>query len=324
MEIIPDEMDFSLYLHETDIQAHVKEAKTYAQALKDRLRYKKVGQTIYLPWTKTNDNFDFRKGEVTVWAGQNGHGKSLVTSQIALSLMGQDQKVSIASFEMKPLATMQRMARMYCGMNPFSPEFQGEEGMKALDILYDEFCGWTEGRMWLYDQNGTTDTEKVIGMVRYCAKVLKIDHIFIDNLAKCIKNEDDYNSQKGFVDEMTAIARDYQCHIHIVHHLKKPAKETDRPDKNDVKGSGSITDQIDNLFLVWRNKDKEEDIKTGSRKLASDPDTILFCRKNRNHEGIGEGEPTIMLWYHQDSGQFLERPDMPPQCFYNYPHVASE
>jgi twinkle protein len=216
-------------MRETDASAKVKPAKTYTQQLKDRLRGRKDQRFVYLPWSKTRDNFDFRPGEVTIWAGQNGHGKSLVTGQVAMSLMTQGERVCMASFEMKPVKTLQRMARMFSGVNPFAPEFQNDEAIKSIEELYDQFSDWTDSRLWLYDQTGTTEISKVIGMARYCAKELKINHIFIDNLAKCVKAEDDYNSQKMFVDEMMAIAQDHGCHIHIVHHLKKPAKDTDRP-----------------------------------------------------------------------------------------------
>lgn len=320
MQVLDDSIDFNLYLKETDAQANVKPAHLYTQALKDRLRARKAQRFVYLPWEKTQESFDFRYGEVSIWAGQNGHGKSLVTSQVVLSLIGQGEKVCIASFEMKPVVTMQRMARMFCGLNPFSVEFQGERGMKELDRLYDQFGQWTTDRLWLYDQMGSTEMTKVIGMARYCAKELKIKHIVIDNLAKCVRAEDDYNGQKHFIDEMTSISKDYDCHIHIVHHLKKPAKETDSPDKSDVKGSGSIVDQPDNLFLVWRNKAKEEARKNGDSKKDAEPDQLVFCRKQRNYEGSGEGEPTIGLWYHRDAGQFLASPTDQPMCFSNYPH----
>lgn len=324
VELISDDIDFSKYLVETENSAKVKNAKDYAYALKDRLRAKQKKTLIYLPWDKVQNNFDFRAGEVTVWAGQNGHGKSLVTSQIALSLIGQDQKVAIASFEMLPVMTLQRMARMFCATNPFSPEYQNEDGLKALDSLYDDFLGWADGKLFIYDQTGSVHTDKVIGMVRYCAQELKVSHVFIDNLAKVVKSPDDYAGQKYFIDNMTSIAKDYGIHIHVVHHLRKPPKETERPDKHDVKGAGEVVDLIDNLFLVWRNKEKEEDRKTGQNKLSDDPDQIIFCRKNRNHEGIGDGEPTILLWHHVDSGQFLESPTSEVMWFPNYPHKLTE
>lgn len=323
-EYLDDSIDFDAYLRETDAKAKVKPAAAYTQQLIDRLRGRKEARRLFLPWQKVMENFDFRYGEVTLWAGQNGHGKSLVTNQVALSLMGQGEKVVIASFEMHAATTLQRMARMYVGANPFSPEFQNTEGIKAVESLYREFMGWTDGRLWLYDQRGTTEAQRVIGMARYCAKELKLKHIFIDNLAKCIRNEDDYNGQKHFVDEMTAIAKDYDCHVHIVHHLKKPSRETETPDKTDIKGSGAIVDQPDNTMLVWRNKGKENNRKAGKRTTDTEPDTLIYCCKQRNYEGSGEGEPTIALWFDRDSSQFVQHEGDRPMFFPNWPHVQTE
>lgn len=323
-QFLTDEIDFESYMRETDAQAKVKPANSYTAALKARLRGRKNERMVYLPWEKTQKNFDFRYGEVTIWAGQNGHGKSQVTSMVALSLMGQGEKVCIASFEMKPVMTLQRMARMYCGTNPYAPEYQGHEGMAALDAMYDEFGQWSDGLLWLYDQNGTTEAQKVIGMAKYCASELGIKQIFIDNLAKCIRAEDDYNGQKSFVDECTAIAKDFDVHVHLVHHLKKPNKETDIPDKHDVKGSGTIVDQPDNLMQVWRNKGKEEDRKAGKNQKTAEPDMVIFCRKQRNYEGSDDGEPNISLWFDRDSGQFLESEHGTVLYFPNFPHRRTE
>jgi len=320
--LMPDEIDFSLYLRETDAQTRVKPVSAWVGDLKERLRRKHTEKLVFLPWEKTMDSFAFRKGEVSLWSGQNGHGKSLMTSQVALSLVGQGERVCIASFEMKPVTTIQRMARMYSGSNPFSPEFQCSDGYAAIDALYDEFAGFTDGRMWIYDQMGTADTSTVIGMARYCAKELAIGHIVIDNLAKCVRGEDDYNGQKAFVDELCAIAKDHSVHIHLVHHLKKPANENAVPDKHDNKGSGSITDQVDNVFMVWRNKAKEDDVKAkGSQsQKRDDPDHYLLCRKQRNYDGSGEGEPTIKLWFHRDAQQYIAEKGDAYQFFANWPH----
>jgi twinkle protein len=304
-------------MRETDAQTKVKPASTWIGDIKDDLRNHSTERKILLPWEKTGKDFQFRVGEVTLWAGQNGHGKSLVTSQVALSLMAQGEKVCIASFEMKPKTTIQRMARMFTGTNPFSPEYQGSDGIAAIESLYDEFGQWTDSRLWLYDQVGTAEAETVIGMARYCAKELKITHIFIDSLMKCVKGEDDYNGQKSFVDELTSIAKDYNCHIHLVHHLRKPKDEMAKPDKHDNKGSGAITDMVDNVLLVWRNKAKEELIKLNKPCSQDEADQFLFCRKQRN----GEEEPTIALWFNKDAMQFIGASTDAPMAFQcEYPH----
>jgi twinkle protein len=317
MQILSDDIDFSQYMRETDAQTKVKPASTWIGDIKDDLRNHSTERKILLPWEKTGKDFQFRVGEVTLWAGQNGHGKSLVTSQVALSLMAQGEKVCIASFEMKPKTTIQRMARMFTGTNPFSPEYQGSDGIAAIESLYDEFGQWTDSRLWLYDQVGTAEAETVIGMARYCAKELKITHIFIDSLMKCVKGEDDYNGQKSFVDELTSIAKDYNCHIHLVHHLRKPKDEMAKPDKHDNKGSGAITDMVDNVLLVWRNKAKEELIKLNKPCSQDEADQFLFCRKQRN----GEEEPTIALWFNKDAMQFIGASTDAPMAFQcEYPH----
>ena len=251
---------------------------------------------------------------MTLWSGQNGHGKSLMTSQIALSLIGQEQKICMASFEMKPVTSIKRMIRQFIGMNPYSEEFVGADGQKVLLGLYDEFEDWISRWLWFYDQQGTASSEHVLGMTKYCAKELGINHIFIDSLMKCVRGEDDYNGQKVFVDQLTSIARDFNIHVHLIHHLKKPKDEMEVPDKYDNKGSGSIVDQVDNVMLVWRNKAKEDDMKASglSSKMFKDPDARLLCRKQRN----GEHEPSISLWFHHDSMQYVQtQGDSPIEFF---------
>ena len=325
MEYFEDNIDFEAYLEETEVQTKVKPAEEFVSDAKTRLRQKLSEVRTYLPWTKTNESFDFRKGEITVWAGQNGHGKTDLTSQIALSLVGQGEKICIASFEMKPVVTITRLVRMFAGTNPSSPAYQTEDGIKTLEELYDDFSHWTKGSMWLYDQTGTARPEVVLGMVKYCAQELKITHVFIDSLMKCVKAEDDYNGQKEFVDKLCALAKDCDIHIHLVHHLKKPDKESSMPDKHDTKGSGSITDQVDNLFMVWRNKPKEDDFraKGSMSNRQTEPDCYLICKKQRNYEGSADGEPIISLWRHRDAGQFIAEQGSDPMFFVNYPHIAS-
>ena len=320
--IQPDEIDFSFYLRETEASTKVKPASMWVDELVHRLRHPDLSRRIYLPWAKTMDLFQLRDGEVTMWAGQNGHGKSMVTSQIALSLMGQGEKVCIASFEMKPTTTLQRMARMFAGTNPFSPEYQTEDGINLLAGLYAEFGTWTDGRLWLYDQQGTVDANQVISVARYCAKELGIKHFVIDSLMKCSRGEDDYNAQKDFVDDLTALARDNGIHIHLIHHMKKPpGGEYQVCGKYDAKGSGAISDLVDNFFVVHRNKEKSDDIAAKGVLSAKrdEPDGYLICRKQRN----GEDEPKFSLWFDRDSQQFKGDARDPLHYFKNWPHRES-
>lgn len=314
--IFPDEIDFAKYERETDVQAKVKPASLWVQELIDRIRNPVRQPRALMPWRKTHAMVAFRPGEVTVWGGANGNGKSLVTGQIAMSLIAQDHKVCIASFEMKPSKTLERMGRQFSGYNPDEPAFAGSlEAQDSLIKIYQEFKEWTSGRLWLYDQQGTVTVQQIVAVVRYCAKEKGITHFFIDSLMKCVAGEDDYNGQKRFVDELTAIARDHQIHIHLVHHIRKPSDESHKPGKYDYKGTGAITDQVDNVISVWRNKPKEKKRDEGKPIEDKDPDALLICDKQRN----GEWEGSIGLWFHRESMQYVGAPGDNPLVMYRHP-----
>ena len=150
-------------------------------------------------------------------------------------------------------------------------------------------------------------------MARYCAQELGITHFFIDNLGKCVSGEDDFNGQKAFIDELCSIARDENIHIHIVHHIKKPASDDQKPSKYDFKGTGAITDQPDNVIAVWRNKKKERAQNEGVAFDKAEPDSMLIVDKQRNGEGW---EGNIGLWYEKQSQQFLPDAFSEPMRFY--------
>jgi len=150
-------------------------------------------------------------------------------------------------------------------------------------------------------------------MCWHCATKLGITHIFIDSLMKCVPGEDNYNQQKDFVDKLTAIARDNDIHIHLIHHIRKQVSEEVRPNKNDLRGSSAITDMVDNVLILWRNKKKEMEAHRGESVDHNMPDAYLMCVKQRN----GEGEPWMEFYFHPDSQQFLERSGGLPMSFDN-------
>lgn len=315
--VILTDTEFARYMDETEPKQKVKPAALYVQDMIDGLGVNKTTVQSYLPWDKTHGLFAFRPGEVTVWAGVNGQGKSMMTGLAALSLCTQGERVCIASFEMKPARTIDRMMRQWSGSAPPSLADQSDTAILAtFKDLYEQFRDWSGKLLWLYDQQGTVQTRKLLAVLRYCAHELGVKHFFIDSLMKCVADEDDYNGQKRFVDEVTAVARDTGMHIHIVHHTKKLSDESKTPDKMDVKGSGSITDQVDNLLLVWRNKPKERDTQAGKKVAENEPDAMLICEKQRN----GEWEGRFNLWFDRDSQQYVGSFGASPLNMFSFPH----
>ena len=306
--VIPHQLlvgdDFAEYMHTSETQARVIPASNYRDLLK-RAMYEPAKVVPGLPWSKTLEHIAFRAGEVSLWAGANGSGKSMLLSHVMLGLVRQRERACIASFEMKPVRQLERMARQ-TAMNAKPAE-------TAIDAMFD----WLTGRLWFYDQQGPAKAAMVYAVCRYAADRLKCSQIVIDSLMKCVRGEDDYNGQKDFVDELTSIARDTGLHIHLVHHIKKPDDESRVPSKYDAKGSGSISDQVDNVFMFWRNKPKERiaDREARGEKMTEKdlaalkhPDALLVCDKQRN----GDFEGRISLWFHVGALQYCADPSRRP------------
>lgn len=285
-----DTVDFSAYLEETDAAHKVVRASSYADEVIEFYHAETPMLGAKMPWRKTHNQVRFRPGEVTLWAGMNGHGKSLVLGQVIVGFIGQKHLACIASMEMRPMVTLARICRQASGSNKPSADF--------IRTFHKSTDGW----LWLYDQQGTVRPEMMHAVIRYCADRLKMQHFVIDSFMKCGIAEDDMNRQKWFVDVLTSIARDSGIHIHLVAHSKKKADEFTPTGKMDVKGSGAITDQVDNVMTVWRNKRKEADLQAGNHKSAQEPDTLIICDKQRN----GDWEGRIGLWFEPGSMQFVE------------------
>jgi twinkle protein len=303
-----EDINFEQYLKLTEAHMKVKDASVFIDELREDLANPVVIKKVGMPWSKTINEFDFRSGEVTLYAGTNGSGKSLITGQIALGLIKQDQKVCIMSFEMKPKRTILRMTRQFSGTDLDNPFLKNK--LEVNNQYLERLKKFSTGKLWFYDQQGTTNSSQVISVARYCAVELGIAHIFVDSLMKCVAGEDDYNAQKAFVDELTALARDHNVHIHLIHHIRKLANEEVKPNKNDIKGTGAIADQVDNVLLMFRNKAKERKIRN-NETVENMPDAMLMCEKQRN----GEVEDWYNLYYHKDSQQFIEDENGVPMAF---------
>jgi twinkle protein len=292
MKLLSDDPEYLDFVGMQE-QQYIAPSSDYIDEVKRRIA---VGPSHFgekLPWKKTFENVRLRPGEVSLWAGINGHGKSLLLGQVLLWLP-QDQNCLVASLEMPPATTIDRMCR------------QTLPSGVPTDKYIDEFAQVTDN-IWIYDQTDTVPPERMLAMVNYAAKKMSMNHIMIDSLVKCGIAPDDYSKQKYFVDRLCWIAKTNKTHIHLVCHIRKGEKESRTPDKFDIKGAGEISDLVDNVFIVHRNKDKERKIEAKQTVGELEPDAVIMVNKQRH----GGWEGTISLYFHNTSQQFMSGPDHP-------------
>lgn len=297
MKTITDDIDFLKFLGNQESQ-FIARASDFSEKVLERLAGGEAVRGDLLPWSKSHNCIALRAGEVSIWGGYNGHGKSQVLNQVCAWGL-KTKRWLIASLEMKPEATMERMCKQVAGCREVNPRYA------------ERFLKWTDDRLWLYDQLDTVKQERILGMVHYAAQELKVNHIVIDSLMKCGIPNDDLNAQKLFVDRLCWAAKTENIHIHLVHHMRKNVNETVKPNKHDFRGAGEITDLVDNVFIVHRNKAKEEALRKGEEVAETEPDCTLTIAKQRH----GEWEGVFSLWFHQDSKQFLPNATGRPMPF---------
>lgn len=279
-KLLPDSIDFSAYERDTECQILVRRASVFADELDAEFEPSKRIASPRMRSTKLRNAIEFRPGEVTVWAGYNGHRKSMFTGQMAMDLCEQDQRSLVLSLEMLPGKTLYRMARQACATDAPSAAKRRE------------FMAWTDNRLWILDHLGRLKPSRCIAVLRYFAEEMKGHHVFIDSFMKVCESEERMDSQKEMVGDLCDVAKETGLHVHLLAHCRKPSGggEDKPPTKYDIKGSGSITDQPHNVILLWDNKAKraESDKKEPSPMVMGQPDFLVVLDKQRN--GAVEGK----------------------------------
>lgn len=247
-----------------------------------------------------SESIEFRKGELTVVAGASGHGKSALMGQIALDLASQGRKVCILSLEMPPARTLYRMGRQQegfavCGRIPQYRE-------TAADTLED-FLKQIAPYIFLLDRVGSATPKQVFGAMVQAVTKFGCEHIIIDNLMRvCPEYGDKANeAQKDFIQNLIALAKRFDVHVWLVHHVRKGQSETDEINKYSIRGAAAITDNADNVILLCRNLAKEKKLENEYRRDVdeSEGDSVLIVDKQRN----GDWQGRIQLWFDKQTYQ---------------------
>ena len=290
------DIDLNKYAEYSEIRSRVNEKSDFENDVLDYFKTRQFGILgDKLPFSSAEQKIGFRRKEITVLAGVNGHGKSLILGQIALDIVNKGSKILMASLEMPPVSTLARMARQATGVNiPNKHQI-------------NQFMQWKLDHFYLFNHVGSLDTWQVISLCRYASIELGVTHVIIDSLTKCTRGETDYDGQKDFMNQLCEVAKEMNIHIFLVHHVRKGNDETETANKFDLKGSGSISDLVDNVMIISRNIKKERETERNLIADNSIPDAALIVSKQRH----GDWNGTLGLWFDKKSQQFTESFNQP-------------
>ncbi|WP_208507929.1 AAA family ATPase [Variovorax paradoxus] len=313
MNLIPDNIDLSEYMDTPDFRAKVRSAMDFRDAVREKLRHKPDGQSEYgsqILIGKARNTIFFKPKHVTAWVGYNGHRKSMFTSQVALDMAVQGERVLIVSLEMDPDETMGRMTRQATG------------SATPSDILLNRFYDWSDGRLWLFDHIGTISVDHAFALCRYFSQELGGTHVVLDSMMMICTSEERLDEQKYFSTGLIRLAQETGLHVHVITHCRKPngvRGEKDVPSRYEIRGSSAISDQAHNVVAVWMNKAKYERLEENPNDLEAQGEPCAIVKVDKQRGSKWEGK--LSLWHHEPSLRFCGDRTSPVEP---YPFLTNE
>lgn len=211
---------------------------------------------LELPWPFP---LRIRRGEMTLFTGENGAGKSSMLGQIAVHLASQGAKICIASMEQHPAVTLWIMARQLLAKGKL---LENEAGA----ALAKQALAWLESRMLLYNFLGITTWQDLLNTWRWAAERDGCTIFICDSVMRIGIPDDDYATQGLCAAQFAHFAMRYNAHVFLVHHQNK-SDGTRLKDK--VRGSRQWTDNAHNVCGVMRNEKKAEELQEVEEALRT-------------------------------------------------------
>ena len=142
------------------------------------------------------------------------------------------------------------------------------------------------------------DVDKLLDLMSYAARRYGVQVFTVDSLG-CLEIPvaDHWLRQKEALAKLARFAKDSDVHIHLVHHLRKPGKNSGVGiDHSDLEGSAWIRNLADNVIFYKRIEaaDREKE------KALEGVDSVVFIDKNR---ALGTGG-TILLRFDPATKRF--------------------
>lgn len=264
---------------------------------------------------KINGTMDggYRMGEVSIWTGINSSGKSTLLGQELLNALDNGFNVCAYSGELPD-----RIFRYWIDLQAAGPDYIRQDNSggrvitKADPQVVKHIRDWYRDRFWLYDNQTVVTQDEILEVFEYAyrrhgCKVFMVDNLM--SLALGSGNESNfYIKQADFIGQCKSFAQRFNVHLHIVAHPRK-IRKGEVVGKDDVGGSGNITNWADNVFEVRRLTQREID------KLQEKPEfmglpikSTLSILKNRF---LGKQDISVFLGFDERSKRFYSLRDEP-------------
>lgn len=248
----------------------------------------------------------FNKGELSVWSGSNGSGKSSILSQLAIESINNKFKVAMFSGELRADRVL-NWIQLQCAGRDHVESTQYENYYTVPEKIKKKINDWLECQLYIYNNNFGSKVEDVLKAINKCITENKIDVVIIDNMMSldlASVNGEKYDRQTNLILALSQLAKKKNVVIHFVAH---PRKSMGFLRKQDISGTSDITNLADNVLIVHRcNTDFKRSIKEFLQIKDDNPifryDNMIEIAKNRD---MGIADEFIGVFYEKESKRFL-------------------
>ncbi|XP_060951176.1 twinkle protein, mitochondrial [Limanda limanda] len=188
-----------------------------------------------------------RKGELTVFTGPTGSGKTTFISELALDLCMQGVNTLWGSFEINNV----RLAKIM--LTQFALQ-RLEENLEQYDFWADKF---EDLPLYFMTFHGQQNIKAVLDTMQHAVYLYDINHVIIDNLQFMMGQEnlsvDKFAVQDHIIGAFRKFATNSSCHVTLIIHPRK--EEDDRELQTaSIFGSAKASQEADNVLILQEKK----------------------------------------------------------------------
>lgn len=260
------------------------------------------GADCSYPWEGLNKlTYGIRKGElVTITAG-SGLGKSQILREVAYHIFKKTEaKIGLMFMEESAKKTGRSLLSLALNKPVHLPDVQVTEA--EMQCAFDSLLG--SGRFELWSHFGSSDIDNVVSRVRYMAKGLNCEYVFLDHISIIVSGGTEADERKAIDAVMTklrTLVEETGISLFVVSHLKRVTSgDKGHEDGADVslsqlRGSGGIAQLSDMVLALKRDGQADDPIVRNT--------TTVSVLKNRFS---GDTGAACNLLYSKETGRMTE------------------
>lgn len=129
-------------------------------------------------------------------------------------------------------------------------------------------------RLFMFDHFGSSDVDNIVNRVRYLAKVVGCDYVFVDHISIIVSAQSNGDERKAIDEIMTKLrmlVQETGIALIVVSHLKRPEnkghEEGAATSLAQLRGSGSIAQLSDMVLGLERNGQAEDEKERNTTRV---------------------------------------------------------